>query len=259
MSGLARRQIVLKHGPQLSLLQGGEGPPLVWLHGPRRPDGDDPVLAALSQRFSVTAPLFPGQDSLDELDDLPTLHDLVLFYDAALAAAGLERAVLVGHSFGGMLAAELAALAPQRARGLALISPLGLWNDAYPVADLFARPYPAVDDLVWSGARHPPPPAAQPEDAVEAYIALANALGAVAKYTWPIPDRGLRGRLYRISAPTLLLFARDDAFVPAAYAADFAAGLPQARLRELPGSHMAVYEDPAGVAALIADFAAEPG
>jgi pimeloyl-ACP methyl ester carboxylesterase len=231
----------------------------VWLHGPKRPDLDDPLLAALSARFALTAPLFPGQDSLDELDDLPTLHDLVLFYDAALAAAGIERAVLVGHSFGGMLAAELAALAPRRARGLVLASPLGLWNDAYPVADLFARPYPAVDELIWSGAEHRPSPAAAAEDPVEVYIALANALGSVAKYTWPIPDRGLRGRLYRIGAPTLLLFAGDDAFVPAAYAEDFAAELSDVRRRELRGSHMAPYEDPTGFAALVETFVDELG
>jgi pimeloyl-ACP methyl ester carboxylesterase len=259
LSAFRERQIALKRGPLLTVLEGGEGPPLVWLHGPRRPDAEDPVLAAVAARFTVTAPLFPGQASLDELEDLPTLHDLALFYDGALAAAGIERAILVGHSFGGMLAAELAALAPQRASGLVLISPLGLWNDAHPVADLFARPYPAVDELIWSGAEHRPPPAGPADDPIEAYIALANALGGIAKYTWPIPDRGLRGRLYRIAAPTLLLFAKDDAFVPVAYAEDFAAELEDVRKRELPGSHMAPYEDPAVLGALIEAFAAGLG
>jgi len=254
---IAVRSLALKHGPQLQVLQGGEGPPLVWLHGPRRPDADDPLLRALSARFAVTAPLQPGQDSLSELDDLLTIHDLALFYDSALEALGLDRVLLAGHAFGGMLAAELAAHAPRRVGRLALFSPLGLWNDAYPVEDMFARPYPALEALIWSGAVRRPPPVASPEDEVEALVAVANALGSVAKYAWPIPDRGLRGRLYRISAPTLLAFAADDALVPAAYAKDFAEGLADPRTIQLAGSHMAPYEDPTAVVRMIEAFARE--
>jgi pimeloyl-ACP methyl ester carboxylesterase len=250
---LSSRRIALTHGPELEVLQGGEGPPLVWLHGPRRPDADDAVLRALCDRFSVTAPLQPGQNSLSELDDLPTIHDLVLFYDSALEALGLNEVTLAGHSFGGMLAAELAAHAPGRVGRLVLLSPLGLWNDAHPVEDMFARPYPEIEALIWSGAERRPP-APTPEEGVEALIAIANALGSVAKYVWPIPDRGLRGRLYRITAPTLLVFAKADALVPPAYAADFAEGLARSSAELAPGSHMFAYEDPEAMAELIEGF-----
>lgn len=176
------RQITLRQGPGLRVLQGGGGPPLVWLHGPKRPEADDAVLAALANAFSVTALLLPGQESLDDLDPFPGLHDLMLFYDGALDALGLDNLVLAGHSFGGMLAAELAALNPRRVRALALVSPLGLWNDAHPVEDLFARPYPAVDELLWSGAAQRPQGPVAAEGDVEGYIALANGLGSMAKY-----------------------------------------------------------------------------
>jgi pimeloyl-ACP methyl ester carboxylesterase len=242
-------------GLELEVLSGGEGEPLVWLHGVRHPGPDDPLLEALAARFRLFAPILPGRADLDELQPFPTIHDLVLAYDSALEALGVGPAILGGHCFGGLIAAELAAHCPGRARALVLASPLGLWNDAHPVEDLFARPHGQVDELLWRGSTaRPEAPPADP-DPVEAGIALAHALGGVAKYTWPIPDRGLRGRLYRITAPALLLFPKDDALVPAAYAHDFAEGLNHSRAHPLAGGHMAPYEAPEAFAGAIAEFA----
>ena len=252
---LSQGAVRLGHGPQLTLVRGGEGAPLVWLHGMAAPAPDDPVLNALAQTFDVIAPSMPGIAGLEEMAELPTLHDLVLLYDSLLEALGIETAVLAGHGFGGLLAAELAALAPRRARALVLVSALGLWSDEHPVEDIFALRQPQVEELIWSGARSRPEkaPTAE-EDAVEAYIRFANSLGAMANYTWPIPDRGLHRRLYRVASPALVLGARADAWIPAAYAKDFAAAITGARHGSLEGSHMAPYEDPAAFAQAIASF-----
>ena len=236
------------------MVHGGTGPPLVWLHGLAAPGPEDTVLNALAERFEVFAPVMPGLGGLEELTGLPTLHDLVLLYDSLLAELGLERVVLAGHGFGAMLAAELAALAPHRASRLVMVAPLGLWNEAHPVEDIFARRQPQVEALVWSGASVRPEVEQSEDDAVEAYIRFANALGAMANYTWPIPDRGLSRRLYRIVAPTLVLGSRSDAWIPPAYAEDFAAAIEGARADYLQGSHMAPYEDPAAFAQVIAGF-----
>jgi len=236
------------------VVHGGTGPPLVWLHGLAAPGPEDTVLNALAERFEVFAPVMPGLGGLEELTGLPTLHDLVLLYDSLLAELGLERVVLAGHGFGAMLAAELAALAPHRASRLVMVAPLGLWNEAHPVEDIFARRQPQVEALVWSGASVRPEVEQSEDDAVEAYIRFANALGAMANYTWPIPDRGLSRRLYRIVAPTLVLGSRSDAWIPPAYAEDFAAAIEGARADYLQGSHMAPYEDPAAFAQVIAGF-----
>ena len=249
---LNERTIKLGRGPQVRVIQGGRGSPLVWLHGLKTASADDPLLTALAEHHTVYAPVFPGQASLEELDDLPTIHDLALFYDGVLDALGLDRFVLAGHSFGAMLAGEVAAVSPGRVERLVLAAPIGLWNDAHPVEDLFARPYPAVDELIWRGAAKGQIRAASMQEGVEGYIALANGLGSLAKYTWPIPDKGLRGRLYRIEAPTLLVFADQDALVPPAYARDFSSELKRSTVRRIPGSHMAPYEDPRAFADLIA-------
>jgi pimeloyl-ACP methyl ester carboxylesterase len=255
---LASERVTVAPGLELEVLRGGKGPPLVWLHGIKHPDPDDPLLAALAQRFEVVAPVLPGKAALEELDPFPTIHDLVLFYDSGLEALGVDQAAVAGHSFGGLIAAELAAHCPGRVKRLVLISSLGLWNDDYPVEDLFARPHRQVDELIWRGAGSRPEPV-EAADPVEAGIAFAHALGGIAKYAWPIPDRGLRGRLYRVKAPTLLMFARADALVPPAYADDFADALPRSRAHPLEGGHMAPYEDPEATADIIARFAAGLG
>ena len=48
--------------------------------------------------------------------------------------------------------------------------------------------------------------------------------------------------------------ARSDAWIPPAYAEDFAAAIEGARTAYLEGSHMAPYEDPAGFAQMIGGF-----
>lgn len=251
---LSEHVVRLRHGPELKIIRGGSGPPLVWLHGMATPEPGDEVLEALAERFEVFAPVAPGVGGLEELAELPTVHDLVLLYDSLLAELGIERAVVVGHGFGGMIAAELAALAPHRVSRLVLVSPLGLWSEAHPIADIFARRQPEVEELIWSGSTRRPTVERSEDDAIEAYIRFANALGAMANYTWPIPDRGLHRRLYRITAPTLAMGARSDAWIPAAYAEDFAAAIPGARTALLEGGHMAPYEDPTGFARTLGVF-----
>ena len=67
---------------------------------------------------------------LEHLDDL---WDLVLFYEELLDELGLDRTFVVGHSYGGLLAAELAAQCPGRIRRLALVGSLGLWLQTPPL------------------------------------------------------------------------------------------------------------------------------
>lgn len=250
---LQRETIRLASGRTQQIARAGRGATVVWLHGVHGLQDHDPFLAALAERYSVIAPLAPGFSDLAELDELCNVHDLALHYDDVLTALGLDRVNLIGHSIGAMAAAELAAHFPARVERLALLSPIGLWDDARPVADLFARPYPTIDRILWlggtptgamaSGSASPRPQPAQSSDQVEALVTIARGMTAVAKFLWPIPDKGLRRRLYRIRARTLIVAGTDDAFVPASYAADFAGAIGHARTLVLTNAaHMAPYE-----------------
>jgi len=111
---------------RMRVLSEGAGPALVFFHGPWGLTWD-PFLSELSRSFTVYAPEHPGTTpgAPDDIYHLDGLWDLVLCYDELLTALKLDEAVMVGHSFGGMVACEMAAAVPRRARRLALIDPIG--------------------------------------------------------------------------------------------------------------------------------------
>jgi pimeloyl-ACP methyl ester carboxylesterase len=248
---LKRETVKLPGGATTLVFRGGRGETIVWLHGPHGLRGHDPFVAELVKRYAVIAPLAPGYADLAEIDDIDDIHDLVLHYDAVFDALGLDRIVLVGHSFGAMIAAEYAAHYPRRVAKLVLLSPFGLWRDDHPVADLFSVPYANFNSMLWQSGKASPEmsdPADDPNDPVEKQIELAQALTAVAKYIWPIPDRRLRRRLPRVTAPTLVIFGAEDKFVPPLYADEFAGAIQDARKAIIAdAAHMAPYEKPDSV------------
>jgi pimeloyl-ACP methyl ester carboxylesterase len=250
--------LTLSSGRTQLVHRGGEGPPLVWLHSLYGFDPEDPILRTLVEHYAVFAPVAPGMTDLQEIADVPAVHDLALHYDDILNAAGLDAVPVVGHSFGAMMAAELAAHVPERVSQLVLLSPIGLWDDDEPVADLFAVPYTEVSELLFANPSRSNLRAMESADGerdVEAVVALAQAMTTVAKYLWPIPDRGLCRRLHRISAPALVVFGEEDAFVPPSYGERFARLMPDARSEVVAGAgHMVHFEQPEAVRELVGSF-----
>src|SRR5439155_14782474 len=166
---------------------------------------------------------------------------------------GLNGVPVVGHSFGGMVAAELAAHVPSRVSRLVLAAPLGLWNDDEQPADMFVAFPLTIQELLWADPANAPIPAppsrndvassvADVDDPLLAmYLQLVQGMTAVTKFVWPLPDKGLRRRLHRITAPTLVVWGTKDRMVPPSYAEDFAAGIPDARVELLDDAgHMVV-------------------
>ena len=237
--------------------EGGEGPSLLWLHGIGGIDPARPLLERLAKRHTVLAPLSPGFSDLAELAEIDDMHDLAIYYDDLLDALELDEVAVAGHSFGAMVAAELAAHYPKRVTQLALISPFGLWNDAYPVVDLFAYTPAQMPELLYANPANAPATVSANggEVDVEALVAVAQSMTTVAKFMWPIPDRGLARRLRRISAATLVVFGEADAFVPPRYAEDFVSAIAGSSSQLIGGAgHMAPVEDPDAVLSAIDGF-----
>jgi pimeloyl-ACP methyl ester carboxylesterase len=258
-TSLTDRIVPLRDGRSQIVYEGGEGPPVVFLHGGGGLVLEDPILAGLESSHSLIAPLAPGFADLGDLDELRDVHELAMHYDDLFEALGLEGVPVVGHSFGGMIAAELAAHYPRRVSKLVLIAPVGLWNDEYPVADLFAALPTELPGLLYADTTHPAAQAmlagADGEPDVEALIPVLRGLTALAKFMWPIPDRGLSRRLSRISAPTLIVWGELDALVPARYAQDFATGIADSRVVVIPRSgHLPTVEAPEETNRAVAEF-----
>lgn len=235
--------------------RGGTGAPLVFLHGFSGVTGTDPLVEALAESHEVIAPVCPGFTDLAEIDEIRDVHDLALHYDDLLDALGLDRVAVVGHSFGGMIAAELAAHVNTRVSRLVLAAPIGLWNETYPTADLFTEFPMGLQQLLWVDSASPVAQAAMAATAAAAgegegtnpfVQMLLRALPGVTtatKFMWPLPDKGLVRRLRRIKAPTLVVWGDKDKLNPARYADDFAKGIPDAKVEVLEGAaHMVPYE-----------------
>jgi pimeloyl-ACP methyl ester carboxylesterase len=240
----------------------GAGPPLLFLHGPWGLLWDR-FLEELSRSHTVYAPEHPGTtpDAPDDVMHLDGLWDLVLCYDELLTALKLDEVALVGHSFGGMMACELAAAYPRRVRRLVLIDPIGLWRESEPVvnwmtvnpANLAATIF---RDPAGEAARSLMGPAEPPEAAAAAKVRLMWAMGATGKFIWPIPDKGLKKRIHRVNAPTLLVWGKEDRLVPLVYADEFTRRIASARAQTVDGAgHAPHMEQPEKVARMIAEFA----
>src|SRR5262249_48674767 len=141
-----------------------------------------------------------------------------------LDETGISGAHLLGHAFGGMLAAEIAALDRSYVNKLVLVDALGFWLDDQPVLDIFATPARELGPLMLhdpnsaaAQAVLAPPGEPTPEQQMRAVIERTKALSTTGKFIWPIPDKGLKKRIHRINAPTLVVWGASDRVVPPAY------------------------------------------
>jgi pimeloyl-ACP methyl ester carboxylesterase len=239
----------------------GSGPAVVFFHGPWGLTWG-PFLDELAQSFTVYAPEHPGTtpDEPDAIQHVDHLWDLVLCYDELLEQLKLRDVMLVGHSFGAMVACEVAAMQPSRVRRLVLIDPIGLWRDDAPVVNWMLLSPQEMPAYVF----HKPDSAAakalfavpdDPEAGALARTRLTWAMGATGKFIWPIPDKGLKKRIHRIAAPALLVWGEADRLVPRAYAKEFAGRLAQTRLEVVADAgHAPHLEQPDATARPVQSF-----
>jgi len=238
--------------------EGGKGEPLVFLHGAGGIMEGDPLFNKLAETHHVYAPLLPGYGASEECSELRDMLDFTLHTADVVEALGLKDPILVGHSMGGMIAAEMAAIAPSTVSRLGLICPAGLWLDDYPVPDLFAMlPYEMPQYLfhdVEEGTKLMTAGVAldDPEWLKGFLVQNARQMGMAGKILFPIPERGLAGRLYRIKAKTVLIWGDSDRLIPPAYAHAFKKGIKGAELVSIAeAGHMVPMEKTDQVAAAI--------
>jgi pimeloyl-ACP methyl ester carboxylesterase len=259
-----KKTISLKAGDfSVNYYQRGTGEHLVFLHSAGGLPAFTPELEQLSKRFTVTAPLMPGFGSSGEEHLHEEVQKLVFWGWDLLDTLAIEQPILVGHSFGGMLAAELAATEPRRVKKLVLVAPAGLFLAEHPTLDFFAT----TPDKLVKAAFHDPQseaakafmtPPADPAAATEAIVARAKALAAAGRFLWPNGDRGLNERLYRIKAPTLLLWGESDKIIPPVYADEFKrllVGAASVRIEKIAAAgHVMFAEQPQAAVNAIIDF-----
>jgi pimeloyl-ACP methyl ester carboxylesterase len=242
----------------------GNGPPLVWLHGPWGLAPDRAFVARLAETNTVFAPRFPGTSRGNEeaVHALDSWLDLVVYHGELIDRLALDAPAFAGHSVGGLLAAELAAVAPRSVSRLALIDPVGLWRDDRPVKNwmvlndverrpaLFADPDGAAAAAFFAVPK-------EPAERIDTLAQLIWAQACTGKFVWPIPDRGLKGRIHRIAAPTLVVWGKADRIIASDYAQEFAARVAGARVELIDAAgHLPHLEQADAVAKVVQSFLA---
>ena len=236
----------------------GAGEPVGFLAGIGGLARWTPFLDRLAERRRVVVPSVPGFPGAEGHDLLDSQLDWILATLDLLEAAGLAGADLVGASVGAALAADAAACRPGLARRLVLVGPLGVFDEAEPIADVWAQRPGDLPGVVCADPERFQAAVSAPEgeDAIEAEVLLLRAHEAAARLLWPLSDTGLAKRLPRIRAPVMLLFGETDGVVPFGYARRYADALGgEVRIERVPGAgHLAELDAPDEVARRVLAF-----
>jgi len=235
-------ELLRLHGLDLELLRRGSGPPLVILHGFAPLDPQAPVLDLLAAHAEVIAPTHPGFGHSPRPDDFDTVYDLVRLYLEVLERLPFEKVTLMGLSFGGWLAAEMAVSCPHRLEKLILVDAVGIKvsdRETPDILDVFNTAPTEVRRRSW----HDPGRWAPDYDAMEddALVGHARNRDALCLYAWDpyLHNPQLKRWLARIAVPTLVLWGASDGIVKPDYGRAYSALIPGARfeLIEAAGHH----------------------
>lgn len=244
----------------VTLRRGGSGEPLVYLHGAGGQASWEPFLDMLSESYDVIQPTHPGWPGSDGLEHIDDVIDMALYYLDLFDELGLQRVNLVGSSLGGMFAGEIAALAGSYVKKLVLCEPAGLWLDDHQPLDFFIVPQDELMRALFvdpeaAAARQPAIDPENKEAMAKMSLDRQMALAATSKFVWPIWDKGLKKRLHRIKAPTLIVWGDKDGLIPPVYGPEFQRLIPGSKLEVITNTaHVPMSERPEEFVRIVRSF-----
>jgi proline iminopeptidase len=271
--------VVHVSGSELYYEVHGHGPPLLAIHGGLGLDHTymKSTLAPLERDFSVVYYDQRGNGRSDPASAATlTMEQLADDAAALLDHLGHRDAVVLGHSYGGFVAQELAIRCPHVVRALILVdtTPGQLGADERadeteqgppipPEMEAAMANEPASDEEFAAGMadllpfyfHRPPPPAASSMMEGTSYCVAAMARGFEVLSGWSSVDR-----LSRVSAPALLLWGRHDRICSAPQAMRIAKRIQHAEVRYFEQSgHFPWIEEPEAFFAAVREWAARNG
>jgi pimeloyl-ACP methyl ester carboxylesterase len=244
---------------ELEAVHRGDGAPLLVLHGALGVDPRAEYLDLLARHFEVIAPSHPGFGNSPLPDSFDNVDDLAHLYLEVLDRFELRDVVLLGFSFGGWIAAEIAARCAHQLSRLILVGPVGIKvgdRETRDIPDIFALPPDEVTRLAYHDLKKAPTNfAAMPEEQLRI---IARNRQSLALYTWEpyMHNPKLRYRLGALRIPTLLIRGASDGLVSQHYLEAYCAAIPSARLEVIPeAGHAPQIEQPRALVDRILAFA----
>lgn len=225
------------------LLHGGGGAPTMTAFA---------ALLADRAQAEVLAPTHPGFGGTPEPAGLTGVRELARYYVAMLDERDLTEVVVVGNSFGGWLAAEIALCASPRVSAAVIVNGIGVVVDGHPMTDVRGLSAAEIRSFSFHDpAKLPVPPAGGtgPSPDVQALIGYAGP---------SMSDPSLLGRLADVKIPVHVLWGESDRIVDPAYGKAYAAAIPSATFTLLPRTgHLPQVETPEELLAAMASVLPE--
>jgi pimeloyl-ACP methyl ester carboxylesterase len=266
------------HGRRVIYRVAGAGPPIVLIHGMLNSSSHWQAVALnLARDYTVIAP-----DLIGHGDSAAPRGDYSLGAHAAsirdlLAAIGVDRATIVGHSLGGGVAMQFFYQFPQRVERLVLISSGGLGQEVSPMLRTAALPGMSALLALTITPRRLVALARAGRRLDERGVRAGVYLRAVARALAPLENADARGafmhtlravidvhgqrvsatdRLYLLeSLPTLIVWGERDNTIPLSHGAAAHEAIPHSRFRTLArAAHFPHLEDPQGLSEVLREF-----
>jgi pimeloyl-ACP methyl ester carboxylesterase len=255
-AGPARAEYLDFPGGRVHLFRGGAGTPVLFLHAAGGAGEWHEFHGLLARRFEVFAPDHPGFGRSDELAEVEGMDDLVYHYVDLIERLGLERPHVVGASFGGWVAAELAVARSDLIGSLVLLGPAGLRLPEHPVTDLFLLTPDQIPGVLFEDqAKASVLFSAEPS--IDDVLAAYRDMTAFARFSWSpfLCNPKLERRLRRITAPTLVACPSEDRVIPVEHGRRYAERIPDARFESVEDcGHAMYFERPHEFAQVVTDF-----
>jgi pimeloyl-ACP methyl ester carboxylesterase len=248
-------------GIELEAVRRGSGRPILVLHGFQTIDPQARFVDLLARHGEVIAPSGPGFGHSPRPKDFDTVYDLMRLYLEVLENLPGEMATLIGFSFGGWLAAEVAVAFSHRIDRLVLVDPLGIKvsdRETADILDIFNRSPDEVRRRSWHDPDRFAPDFNTMSD--EALVVYARNREALCLYAWHpyMYNPQLPRWLARIKAPTLVLWGESDRVVTPDYGRAYTSLIPGSRFELIEGAgHHPEIEQPEAFVERVSRFLEE--
>lgn len=243
----------------------GEGSPVLFLHAGHGVDEKDPLVEQLARKHKVYVVSHPGFGRSDLPEDFSTVDDLAYAYLDLIEELDLRDLALVGVSFGGWIAAEIATKGTERVSKIVLIDAVGVklsdreTRDFLDVYGTTVEQIPAIffkDEEKGRKAFGDFDFRNMDDALVTRFVRNRESF---LRFGWSplLYNPKLAGRLHRVKQPVLMLWGADDKVAPIDYGRRFAEKLPNATFQEISDAgHYGYLEQPDAFAEQVDKFLA---
>jgi pimeloyl-ACP methyl ester carboxylesterase len=239
----------------------GSGAPLVLLYGEEALELEAPFLDELATTNEIIILSPPGFGKSNRPDSVGNPDDISYVMLDALDALGLEDVTLMGCSFGGWIAAEIATKNSARIKQLILVDPYGIKvSDRWTrdIQDIWFLTAEDVQDRKYSDTKNGDIDYTVMAD--EKLEIIARNRESLALFGWQpyMHNPKLKSRLHRINVPTLVVWGVDDGIVTTDYGKAYTAEIPGAKFEAIKqAGHYPQIEQPAAFVKLVSSFIAK--